>query len=93
MGGICSPRYTVEACEKTCIGLGFNEHSHCIKDEFGAAKFDTAYDPYCVYDYTALIWSRVDELFPIQYLHDLCKRERLLPTGNDDNSNSLDLRC
>lgn len=84
MSGICSPpKLVAEACKETCIGLGFNDHSHCIKDEYGSEEFDSAFSPYCVYDYTALIRSRVEEFFPLKYLNELCERSTHDETGNN----------
>lgn len=84
MSGICSPPERVaEACEKTCIGLGYNDHSHCIRDEFGSDEFEANVSPYCIFDYTELVRTRVEDLFPVQYLNDLCKRNRQFPTGNE----------
>lgn len=68
-------------CQKTCERLGFNDHSHCIKDEYGSEEFETNNSPYCIYDYTALVWNRVAKLFPIQQLSALCKRVRFRETG------------
>lgn len=78
VNGVCNR--APDDCQKTCERLGFNDHSHCIKDEFGSDEFETS-SPHCIYDYTALVWDRVAEFFPVQQLTALCKPKPFRETG------------
>lgn len=61
-------------CEKGCKSNRTYPHELCLKDNFGQGEYDVKNNGSltCVQDYAALIRHRVEKLFPIELMDNLC---------------------
>lgn len=74
--------YSEQKLLKCARGCDNSTNFICIRDEFGPAEFSAVHED-CLKEYAGLVRHRVEEMFPIELLHELCgDRKPNTPTGN-----------
>lgn len=89
----CSETCPTFFCTPTCHEEGFDEYANCIVDSLGSKVYKYSdiqllhsdqgiQQVYCASEYVKLIRHRVEKMFPVESLKDLCHRKPRRTTGN-----------